>query len=98
MVVALWREEGMTVNFLVVSKDFTPSSGGISTYTKELGSALVKKWQVTVLALGATNAATFDQACPSRSVRMPPIPRLRAIAFFIYMSYLLGPNGGPENN
>jgi hypothetical protein len=74
MVVALWREEGITVNFLVVSMDFAPSSGGISTYIKELGSALVKKCQVTVLALEAANAATFDQLAPLEVYECPQFP------------------------
>lgn len=77
------------MNFLLVSTDFPPSSGGISTYTKELASALAKADQVTVLAPGAFNKATLDQGCLYRIVRTPAIPIVRVIAFFIYVPWLL---------
>lgn len=77
------------MNFLLVGTDFPPSSGGISTYTKELAAALAKADQVTVLAPGAFNKATLDQGCPYRIVRTPAIPILRIMAFFIYVPWLL---------
>ena len=76
------------MRFLVVGMDFSPSSGGISTYTKELASALTKMCQVIVLAPGAFNTEAFDQDCPFRVVRTPPTPVLRTIAFFIYIPWL----------
>lgn len=79
----------MAVKFLIVGTDFPPSSGGISTYAKEIASALAKTCQVTVLAPGAFKTVAFDQALPFRVIRTPPIPMLRTIAFFIYIPWII---------
>lgn len=76
------------MNFLLVGTDFPPSAGGISTYTRELAAALAKSCEVTVLAPGTFDAASFDQSCAYRIVRTPPIPILRTVAFFIYIPWL----------
>ena len=76
------------MKLLIVGTDFPPSSGGISTYAKEIASALAKTCQVTVLAPGAFKTVAFDQALPFRVIRTPPIPMLRTIAFFIYIPWI----------
>ena len=77
------------MNLLVVGTDFPPSSGGISRYTKELASALSKTCQVTVLAPGARNSSTSDQAFSFRIVRTPPVPLLCDTAISVYIPWLL---------
>lgn len=77
------------MNLLVVGTDFSPCSGGIGTYTKELATFLTRKNQVTVLATGISNTKTFDYDCPYRIIRTPSIPILRHMAFFIYVPWIL---------
>ena len=77
------------MNFLVVGKDFPPNIGGISTYTKELSTALAKSCQVMVLASGAFNIKDFDRRCPFKIVRTPPFPFFRFMLFFLYLPWLL---------
>ncbi|CAB1055296.1 hypothetical protein D1BOALGB6SA_29 [Olavius sp. associated proteobacterium Delta 1] len=77
------------MNFLVVCTDFPPRIGGISTYTKELATALAKRGRVTVLAPGASHSASFDHACPFAIIRTPRVPLLRVAAFFVYIPWLV---------
>lgn len=89
MVVALRREEGRAVNFLLVGTDFPPLIGGISTYAKELAIALSRRGSVTVLAPGARNFKYYDSDYPFRVIRTPAFPLLRDIAFLIYLPVLI---------
>ena len=89
MVVALRREEGRAVNFLLVGTDFPPLIGGISTYAKELAIALSRRGSVTVLAPGARNFKYYDSDYPFRVIRTPAFPLLRDIAFLIYLIFFL---------
>jgi len=77
------------VNFLVVSTDFPPRTGGISTYAKELATALAKRGRVTVLAPGAAHSAAFDCTCPFSIIRTPAVPLLGLAAFLIYIPWLV---------
>ena len=85
----LWRREIIIVNLLIIGIDFTPRSGGIGTYTKELSTFLSKENQVTILATGVPNTRVFDHGYPYRIIRTPSLPILRHIAFFIYMPWIL---------
>jgi phosphatidylinositol alpha-1,6-mannosyltransferase len=87
--VVLWRREIIIVNLLIIGIDFTPRSGGIGTYTKELSTSLSRENQVTVLATGVPNTRVFDHGCPYRIIRTPSLPILRHIAFFIYVPWIL---------
>jgi phosphatidylinositol alpha-1,6-mannosyltransferase len=77
------------VNLLIIGIDFTPRSGGIGTYTKELSTFLSRENQVTILATGVPNTRVFDHGCPYRIIRTPSLPILRHIAFFIYVPWIL---------
>lgn len=77
------------MNLLVVGADFSPYSGGIGTYTKELATFLTQKNQVIVLANGISNPKTFDYDCPFQIIRTPSFPVLRHLAFFIYIPWIL---------
>jgi len=77
------------MNFLLVGTDFPPKIGGISTYTKELATALSKKGQVTVLAPGTHNSRSFDSACAFQIIRTPALPLLRNLAFLVYLPILI---------
>ena len=77
------------MNLLVVGADFSPYSGGIGTYTKELAISLTQKNRVIVLANGISNPKTFDHGCPYRIIRTPSFPVLRHLAFFIYVPWIL---------
>ena len=77
------------MNLLIIGIDFTPRSGGIGTYTKELSTFLSRENQVTVLATGVPNTRVFDHGCPYRIIRTPSLPILRHIAFFIYVPWIL---------
>jgi len=72
-----------------VGTDFPPKTGGISTYTKELASALTKKGQVTVLAPGTNNSDSFDYDCVFQIIRTPALPLLRNLAFLVYLPWLI---------
>ncbi|MBT6048618.1 MAG: hypothetical protein HOG49_17590, partial [Candidatus Scalindua sp.] len=69
------------MNLLVVGADFSPRSGGIGTYTKELATFLTQKNQVIVLANGISNAKIFDHDCHFQIIRTPSFPVLRHMAF-----------------
>ena len=77
------------MNLLIIGIDFTPCSGGIGSYTKELSTFLSKEDNVTVLATGISNARVFDHGCSYRIIRTPSIPILRHIALFAYVPWLL---------
>jgi len=77
------------VNFLLVGTDFPPKTGGISTYTKELATALTKRGQVTVLAPGTNNSGSFDYACAFQIIRTPALPLLRNLAFLVYLPWVI---------
>ncbi len=77
------------MDLLVVGADFSPHSGGIGTYTKELATFLAQKNQVIVLANGISNPKTFDHNRPYRIIRTPSFPVLRHLAFFIYIPWIL---------
>ena len=77
------------MNLLLVSTDFPPNKGGISTYTIELAVALGEKNNVTVLAPGSSNMVMPDRKYPIRIIRTPPLPVIRLAAFFIYIPWLL---------
>jgi phosphatidylinositol alpha-1,6-mannosyltransferase len=77
------------VNYLLVGTDFPPKIGGISTYTKELANALLKRGQVTVLAPGSNNSKLFDYACGFRIIRTPAFPILRTIMLFVYLPLVI---------
>jgi len=77
------------MKILIVGTDFPPSSGGISTYTKELANSLQKIDQVTVLAPGADDISSFDEKCLYRIIRTPSLPILRELSFFFYIPWLL---------
>ena len=77
------------MNLLIVGKDFPPSRGGISTYTKELAGALEEFFHVTVLAPGAPEAAKFDQASSFRIIRTPFIPMFNTLLLFFYLPWVI---------
>jgi phosphatidyl-myo-inositol dimannoside synthase len=77
------------MNLLVVGADFSPYSGGIGTYTKELATFLTQKNRVIVLANGISNPKTFDNGCLFQIIRTPSFPVLRHLAFFIYIPWIL---------
>ena len=79
-------------NLLIVCADFPPDRGGISTYSHELASALVKSCRVTVLAPGTPDRIAFDGFCNFRSfriIRTPSLPFIRIAALMVYLPYLL---------
>jgi len=80
------------MNLLIVGADFSPYSGGIGTYTKELATFLTRGNQVTVLANGISNTKTFDHGCLYQIIRTPSFPILRHLAFFIYIPWILRRN------
>ena len=73
----------------MVATDFPPSTGGISTYSKEIAKSLLRTCNVTVLALGISNGASDDKLYPFRIIRTPPVPILREVFIFIYLPWLL---------
>ncbi|MBC8434104.1 MAG: glycosyltransferase [Desulfobacterales bacterium] len=77
------------MNLLLVGTDFPPSSGGISTYSMEVAGALSKTCRVTVLAPGAAKSAACDKVCPFNTVRTPPVPIFRTLAFLVYLPWLI---------
>jgi len=77
------------VNFLLVGTDFPPKIGGISTYTKELATALSKKGEVRVLVPGTNNSQSFDSAFAFQIIRTPNLPLLRNLAFLVYLPFLI---------
>ncbi|KHE92948.1 MAG: glycosyltransferase family 4 protein [Candidatus Scalindua rubra] len=77
------------MNLLVVGADFSPYSGGIGTYTKELATSLTRKNQVIILANGIPNSKAFDHDCPFQIIRTPSLPVLRHLAFLIYIPWIL---------
>jgi len=77
------------MNLLVVGADFSPYSGGIGTYTKELATFLARENRVTVLANGISNTKTFDHDSLYQIIRTPSFPILRHLAFFIYIPWIL---------
>jgi len=77
------------LNFLLVGTDFPPKIGGISTYTKELATALTKRGQVTVLAPGAIKSESFDHGFSFKIIRTPSLPLLRDLAFLLYLPWLI---------
>jgi len=77
------------VNFLLVSTDFPPRIGGISTYSKEIAKALTKRGQVTILAPGFHNSRSFDDVCAFQIIRTPALPILRNLAFLVYFPFLI---------
>jgi phosphatidyl-myo-inositol dimannoside synthase len=77
------------MNLLVVGADFSPRSGGIGTYTKELATFLTQKTRVIVLANGISNPKIFDHDCHFQIIRTPSFPVLRHMAFFIYIPWIL---------
>jgi phosphatidylinositol alpha-1,6-mannosyltransferase len=77
------------LKLLMVCSDFPPDRGGISTYSIEIASALVKSCRVTVLAPGAPNISKFDESCNFRIIRTPSLPFIRIAALFFYLPYLL---------
>ena len=76
-------------NLLMVCTDFPPERGGISTYSREIASALVKSCRVTVLAPGASDIIGFDETCSFRIIRTPSLPFIRIAALIFYLPYLL---------
>jgi phosphatidyl-myo-inositol dimannoside synthase len=76
-------------NLLMVCSDFPPNRGGISTYSIEIASALVKSCRVTILAPGAPDIFKFDESCNFRIIRTPSLPFIRIAALFFYLPYLL---------
>ena len=89
LVVALRGKEDLTLKFLLVGTDFPPKTGGISTYSKELATALTKRGQVTVLASGDTNSESFDHCFSFKIIRTPVFPLLRHLAFLLYLPWLV---------
>lgn len=77
------------MNLLVVGTDFSPYSGGIGTYTKELATSLAQKNRVIVLANGISNPQPFDQDRPYHIIRTPSLPVLRQLSFLIYIPWIL---------
>ena len=77
------------MNVLIVATDFPPSTGGISTYVSELAPALSRHCRVTVLAPGAPRSRDHDRNCEYRIIRTPSLPVLRALAFFVYLPFVL---------
>jgi phosphatidyl-myo-inositol dimannoside synthase len=77
------------LNLLMVCSDFPPDRGGISTYSIEIASALVKSCRVTVLAPGTPDRIAFDESCNFRIIRTPSLPFIRIAAIVIYLPYLL---------
>jgi len=80
------------MNLLIVGADFSPYSGGIGTYTKELATFLTQKNQVIVLANGISNTKAFDHGCLYQIIRTPSFPILRHLTFFIYIPWILRRN------
>jgi phosphatidylinositol alpha-1,6-mannosyltransferase len=77
------------LNLLMVCTDFPPDRGGISTYSNELASALVKSCRVTILAPGAPDIFAFDESCTFRIIRTPSLPFIRIAALIFYLPFLL---------
>jgi len=77
------------MNILVVGADFSPYSGGIGTYTKELATFLTQKNRVIVLANGISSPQPFDQDRPYHIIRTPCLPVLHQLAFLIYIPWIL---------
>ena len=77
------------MNFLIVSTDFPPKTGGISTYSKELATALTKRGQVTVLAPGINKSECMDEAFSFKLIRTPDLPLMRSFALLIYLPLLI---------
>ncbi len=77
------------MNILIVGADFSPYSGGIGTYTKELATFLAQKNQVVVLANGISDSQAFDRDRPCHIIRTPSLPVLRQLAFIIYIPWIL---------
>lgn len=77
------------MNLLLVGTDFPPKTGGISTYSKELATALTRKGQVTVLAPGTNHSIIFDYSYAFQIIRTPAIPLLRYLAFVVYLPWLI---------
>ena len=77
------------MKLLIVGADFSPYSGGIGTYTKELATFLTQQNQAIILANGIANPKTFDQDAPYQIIRTPSFPILRHLAFFIYIPWII---------
>jgi phosphatidyl-myo-inositol dimannoside synthase len=88
-VVAIRRKGKHNMNLLVVGTDFSPYSGGIGTYTKELATSLAQKNRVIVLANGISNPQSFDRGRPYHIIRTPSLPVLRQLSFLIYIPWIL---------
>ncbi len=80
------------MNLLIIGTDFSPYSGGIGTYTKELATFLTRENQVIILANGISNTKAFDHGCLYQIIRTPSFPILRHLAFFIYIPWILRRN------
>src|SRR3989338_4337576 len=77
------------MKLLIVGADFSPYSGGIGTYTKELATFLTQQNQAIILANGIANPKTFYQDAPYQIIRTPSFPILRHLAFFIYIPWII---------
>lgn len=72
-----------------MTTDFPPLSGGISTYTKEIASALSKTDNIFLLVPGKAERSSDENNFSFRVIRTPSIPFIRILALFIYLPYLL---------
>lgn len=89
---ALREKKNLRLKILLVGTDFPPKSGGISTYSKELATALTKKGRVSVLAPGADNSEYYDRNFSFKVIRTPNLPLLNHLAFMLYLPWVIWRN------
>jgi len=77
------------MKILIVALDFPPSTGGISTYTKETAASLSKIVDVTVLAAGVSDPKNMEQNFPYPIKRTLAFPILRYLSFFVFLPWLV---------
>ena len=84
-------KENSQMNILIVSTDFPPQKGGISTYSHELSAALSrqKNTNVFVLACGVTEYHKVNNRHPYTIIRTPSVPIIRILAMLFYLPWLI---------
>lgn len=77
------------MKLLIVAQDYPPLSGGIATYSASLAKEFSVYDDVTVLALGARSASSYDKTRPYRTIRTPNCLLIRYLGLFFVFPYLL---------